>query len=80
MRYVLKKPVITVEFDEIKFPISLGKAVKRTKLDDLKQGILEITTNVNTKNELLRNSREFIKLFYNIPEENPKKMLDEITG
>lgn len=74
-----KKPVINVEFDEIKFPIILGNAVKTTKLDDLKKNILEIINNNTVKNELLQNSSEFIKMLYNIPEENPKKLLQNLV-
>jgi len=75
----LKKPVINVEFDEIKFPISLGNAVKTTKLDDLKKNILEIINDDGVKNELLQNSSEIIKMLYNIPEENPKKLLQNLV-
>jgi len=73
-----KKPVISVEFDERKYPVTLGKAVKTTKLDNLKTNILEINNNDTIKNELLQNSNEFIKMFYNIPEENPKKLLENL--
>ena len=73
-----KKPVINVEFDGIKFPVILGNAVKTTNLDNLKTAILEIVNNDAVKNELLQNSNEFIKMFYNIPEENPKKLLENL--
>jgi len=74
----LKKPVITVEFDEIKFPISLGNAIKTTKLDDLKKTILEIINDNDVKNGLLRNSGDFIKKIYNIPEQNPRTIIDKL--
>ncbi len=74
----LKKPVIQVEFNDIKYPIPLGNAVKTSSLKELSNNIIQIIENNSIKNELIANSKKFIKEHYNIPIEEADILLKEL--
>ncbi len=74
----LKKPIIQVEFDNIKYPLNLGNAVKTIKLNDLKNTLEKVANDPTIINELQSNGIQFIKDFYNIPEQNPRTIIDKL--
>lgn len=73
-----KKPIIQIEFDNIKYPINLGNSVKTIKLNDLKDTLEKVANDPTIINELQSNSIQFIKDFYNIPEQNPRTIIDKL--
>jgi len=76
----MKKPVINVEFDGIKYPIPLGDAVKTSQLEDVHKNILKILEDESIKSELLKNCTIFAKDHYNLPIERPYEILEELLN
>jgi len=76
----LKKPVIQVKFENVKFdsPFDNFDAVYVSKLNDLPQSIKKVLTDENIKNNLRKNSANFLNIFYNISIEKPNIKLQEI--
>ena len=76
----LKKPVIQVKFENIKFdaPFDNFGAVYVTNINELSQSIEKVLNSQEIKNQLLKNSESFLKKFYNIPIENPQQKLKDI--
>lgn len=76
----MKKPVIQVKFDDEESPIPLEKydVVIQTKLKQLHEKINDLLSKPELMTELNKNSAEFIKFLYNIPESQPQKILDNI--
>ena len=78
----LKKPVIQVTFPNIDFmmPWENYDAVLKTNLDELQKNIEKILKDEALKNELLLKESKFIKKYYNIPEQDPTKRLEELIN
>ncbi len=76
----LKKPVIRVTFDNFKhvIPYDENDVVISTELNDLQYWIDEISSNQKIIKKLQKNQPDFIKLQYNIPEENPDKIINDL--
>jgi len=56
----------------------LGNAVKTIKLNDLKNTLEKVANDPTIINELQSNGIQFIKDFYNIPEQNPRTIIDKL--
>ena len=76
----LKKPVIRVTFDNFKhvIPYDENGVIISTELKDLQHWIHEISTNPKIIEKLQRNQPDFVKQQYNIPEENPDKIINDL--
>jgi len=76
----LKKPVIEVNFDNVKSPLQLSQlgAVIETNLSNLPKTILDLLYDDELKNILIRNGKIVIKEIYNIPEENPASLIQRL--
>jgi len=76
----LKKPVVMVKFGNFDHPIPFEKygVVLSTKLDNLSKKILDLLGNNKTKEELEKNRTIFIKELGNLPEKDPKVILEKI--
>lgn len=76
----LKKPVIRVTFDNFKhiIPYDENGVVISTELNDLQHWIDEISNNKEIIEKLQKNQPDFIKMQYNIPEENPDKVINDL--
>ena len=74
------KPVVQVKFSDVKFsmPYDNYNAVNYSELEELDKTILDIFSNQELVKELQTNSKQFIKKYYNIPGENPEKILKEL--
>jgi len=74
------KPVVVLKFGEAySNPLDdYPNVVLNTSLSKLSENITKILSDDNLKNELLTNSRKFIKESYNIPEESPESLLKQI--
>jgi len=56
------------------------EAVLKSSLDDLSDNIQKILQNDELRKTLMLNGENFIKQYYNIPETNPKLLIEKITG
>ncbi len=74
----MNKPVIFVEFDGLKYPVSLGNAVKNCQLSDVFKNINDLLEKESERSELLKNTVKFAKEHYNIPIENPSDILSDL--
>ena len=59
-------------------PYDNYNAVNYSELEELDKTILDIFSNQELVKELQTNSKQFIKKYYNIPGENPEKILKEL--
>lgn len=78
----LKKPVIRVTFGDFKHGIPYEKfqVVTSTELDKLTFCINEVVNNNKISDKLKKNRVHFIKEQYNIPEEDPEKILTNLIN
>ena len=78
----MKKPVVQIKFDDEESPIPLEKynVVIQTKLEHLDEKINDLLSKPELTIELNKNSAEFIKFLYDIPESHPQKILDKILN
>ncbi len=76
----LKRPTIRVKFPNMKpfLPYDEYQAVVSTELNNLASSITELLNNDSIRNKLLQNSMKFVKEQFNIPEENPEKIIAKI--
>jgi hypothetical protein len=74
-----KKPVIRVKFDneEPVIPYDKFGVVLSSELEELSQNIRKILSDSETRNRLLKNSEQFIKDQYNVPEDKPEFVLQQ---
>lgn len=74
------KPVIQVKFNDVKFsmPYDNFNAVYYSELEKLDKTIFDIFSNQELVTNLKTNGKQFIKKYYNIPEDNPEKILVEL--
>jgi len=74
-----KKPVIRLKFSEYENHIlDSSNAIITSNINDLTQNISKLIYNSKFKNSLSKNALNFIKYHYNIPELNPKDILDKL--
>jgi len=76
----IQKPVIQVIFNEVNFQIPYDDydVALSVKLEKLDKSIRVLVNDESKIKNLVNNSREFIKKYYNIPAENPESILREI--
>jgi len=77
-----RKPVVQIKFEnlEIHMPHDKFGAVISTTLKNLSLDIQKILSNNKERKDLEKKGEFFIKKCYNIPETNPKLVLDKIIG
>ena len=77
---VFKKPVIRVSFDNIlhTIPYDEFNVLISTNLENLSQSVKEVLHNEEIKNKLSKNRLQFVKYQFNIPEQNPNLILEQI--
>ncbi len=74
-----KKPVIRLKFSEHENHIlDSSNAIITSNINDLTQNISKLIYDSKFKNLLSENALNFIKYHYNIPELNPKDILDKL--
>lgn len=74
-----QKPVIRLKFSEYENHIlDSSNAIITSGLNELSEKIQKIIFDPNLKNSLFENALTFLKYHYNIPEENPKNILNKL--
>ena len=75
-----KKPIVQVTFDnlEVHLPHDSFDAVIKTTLSNLSNDIKEILSNDDKRTALIKKAEYFTKKCYNIPEKNPREILEKI--
>ena len=73
------KSVVQVRFESIDYHMPFDKynVVFPTLLDKMSEDLIKIMKNEDEQKKLKQNSSIFIKKYYNIPERDPKKLLQE---
>ena len=77
---IFKKPVIRVSFDNVlhTIPYDEFNVLISTNLENLSQSVKEVLHVEKIKNKLLKNRLQFVKYQFNIPEQNPNLILEQI--
>jgi len=73
------KPVVQVRFESIDYHMPFDKynVVYPTSLDKMSEDLIKIMKNEQEQKKLKQNSSVFIKKYFNIPESDPEKLLQE---
>jgi len=73
------KPVVQVRFESIDYHMPFDKydVVFPTLLDKMSEDLIKIMNDEQEQKKLKQNSSDFIKKYYNIPETDPEKVLQE---
>lgn len=77
--FCFQKPVIQLKFPETKYSYPYNDScVYLSELGSLKNSIIEVTNNVNLRNQLEKNSSKFIQKYYNIPPDDPSGIIKSL--
>ena len=80
MHFVLKKNVIQVVFDNVKWPVPIDEyeVVLLSNLNELSKNIIKISSEKNLQKSLAKNRNEFLINQFNIPEKNSSEIIRKI--
>jgi len=75
-----QKLIIRIIFDdaEIKLPFNDFNVVNSVKLEKLPSKIFELLKDTKIQNHIYKSQKLFLKKYYNIPSNNPKKIFNDL--
>ena len=77
-----QKHVIQVVFDNVKWPVPVEESgvILLSELRQLSENITKIFEDENLRNSLLKNTSDFIKNHYSIPEDDPSSIIQDVLS